>query len=1389
MNNIKQLSTKFSNLGRTLVFALVICSFGAISGVAQQSDNGSLSGTVTDQAGALVPGATVTATSVQTGQKRPVATTDNEGRFTILSLTPGNYEVTAIASGFAETKQTATVSSSVTTPLNFQLGLGEVGEVVDVQAPSTDTVINNDSGGATSATFSGRRIRELPLANNNTLSVVQNDTSFSGNLSDPLTGGNGNPEGSINGGRTTSVGLVYDGIDATNVVGTGSLTENIAPSPETVREVKVASGNYDASLGRTGGGNVQIVTLSGGAKFSGSAFISAQNEIFNANDFFFNRDGIDRQKARRIEGGFTLGGPIIKEKLFFFGGYQRTDANTAYVPTAQSFVVLPAALQFLTDRSPQDIINAFGTARRDQRVNANQGFFRPGCLINRLYVAGDVPNTLCANSLSPFFRLLSARNPVTGDFVIPTLRPGFEVLVANPLNNFFSRDAAGTGFPNGFPVIDLGRESGLNGGNPLVRQRNASPAKFKQDQFTTRLDYILSPPDASGNNLNEIYGTFFFANFPATEPFTDSSLVSPFPLLKNDRNRTLAITDKHYFSGTLINEARFGYFLLNNTRELDPLLLTQPELTNPGLNIPNPAVFFEPGPATARCARQAGRGNLQDFSVCAPNDIYNRRKQITLTFADNITYNIAPHIFRFGVEYKRNAFDTNLPEEQGVEFEKFDNFAQLLLGYVPEADTAFGITDKQFRFNDLSFYATDDWKFSEGLSVSIGLRWDWFGRPYEKNGRFTNFDPSLLTNPDDIRDGFILPSNAADTGFNAIDASLPTISRSKNNHSLNGQDLNNFAPRVGFAWTPFKSGTTVIRGGHGIFYDRPSASFINTVYANYPYLREIEERNEGSPFATPFNRLFLNESTTRPFSSDLPFRVGYSRFANDPPFVLSDQNRLFAEPLEFRAVDRDLKTPLVQQWNVGIQQSFGKDWVVEARYVGTKGQKLLVAVGFNQPYDLNDPDTPDYIFERLNQAYLAGNPSSVPLRAGATARQRGCGIAFGNSIQQGSLAIVPGFPYPFGPQCVGNFGTQPDDAIPQAFDYNFDILAAGPNDVRGFIDASLRVPYLGLDPSDAVMLQSRGYSNYHAGQLNVSKRLSKFYGLNYALNLSYTYSNSIDIGSTDPGSTAASGRPDTPSLGLVVQGDQRNLNSNRAASDFDRRHRLGGSFVWELPYNKSNNKFLSGWQLAAFGQFQSGSPFTILGTNIEPLPQNTDSAFNQSLNGVFRVNSGVLLPSGAFEQLVRVVYNAGRSSGLLYNAAFARPNVLSLALLMMRTCGDITRCYFNTNQVAVGNTLIFNQPISADPNAALAASYGRFGNLGRNVLRGPSQKRIDISLQKSTKLTEKISLELKMDVFNVFNVVNFANPNADLLDETDFGQITRTVGAPRVMQFGAKLRF
>lgn len=1340
----------------TLAIFAIIGFLFLMPALGQGADTGTLAGTTQDSTGAILPGVTVTVTNTATGLTRTVTSNDN-GRWTAAVLPLGQYEVTFELAGFSPQKQTdISVTATTTTTVDAQLTVGEVSDQVIIQGDTGGVALSSETA-TTSRVITARELEETPLPTRSFTTAILLDPSSSSDLSPVSVNSTGNVSPSINGARTTSSTLLFNGIDATNFTNEGSLTENISPAPETLQEVKVLSSLYDASVGRSGGGNIQLVTRQGGSRYSGAAYYYIQNEFFNANDFFYNRDGIDRQKARRNEGGFTVGGPIIKDKFFFFGGYQRTAADTAYVPTAQSLVVLPEAFTLLPRDAPRteaNILAAFRAFAPNNRFNNGEAQVTP-----TTSAPIRIPDYLIG--------IFNLRNPETGDYFIPTARTDAERL--------FAPRVLGTNIQQ--RLRDRGRRNyPFTGNNPLIRQRNVVPARFNQDQFTTRLDYSFS-------DKNTLAGTFFFANFPAFDPFPESSLISPTTLNKNDRNRTLAVTDTHIFTPTLINEARFGYFYLDNSRRLDDAFLTE-EFTNSAYGITNPATFFVDSEATRRLANFSFEGNLDDFSFGAPNDIFNRRLQKTLTVADNVTYVRGAQTFRFGVELKRNAFDTDLPEEQGLQFERFNSFGQLLGGLAPESDTQFGITDKQFRFGDVSWYVTDDWRVNNKLTFNFGVRWDWFGLPTEKNGRISNFDFSRVTDFDDIRPGFILPSNTQATGFRAIDESVAQIARVDNKHTLNGQDLNNFAPRFGFAYSPTSS--TVIRGGYGVFFDRPSAAFMNTIYSNYPFLREIETVIN-FPFEGRLTNSFSQQDPNLPFANYLPFRVvyfgseQYGVYDSTPTTLLpsgeaSQQidfvtgrpvvgNR--AETLEFRAIDRNLRTPYIQQWNLGIQQQLGSNWLVEARYIGTKGTKLLQAVGFNQPYDLNDPNTPDYIFRRINNAYEQARLGAVrangnlgtllPLRTGVSERERGRGIAYGASNFGLDGRVVS--------------SSSGEDITGGLFDFNLsDTLGT---EGRFLIPIDVRAPYLGFSNPEAILLQSSANSIYHAGQITLTRRLAN----NFQFNTSYTWSKAIDTISTDPGSTQSSGRPDVPNLGLVVQGDQRNLGNNRAVADFDRPHRFSGNFVFQIPTFGAKSKFLTGFQLSGLAQVQSGSPFTIFSSEPEFELTNTsatDLAFQYI--GIIATNRTGLFdpltgrPIGFEEQ------NLGNATGGLYRVGFARPSVRSLDLLR-RQGADITREYFN------------NRIDQNDPETALLSPLGGFGNLGRNTLRGPIQRRLDVGLSKVTRFTERMELELRWDVFNVFNIVNFANPNSDLQDQTDFGQITRTIGGPRTMQFGAKVRF
>jgi Carboxypeptidase regulatory-like domain len=1260
---------------RLLVIAVMVVA--AHSAYAQSSATGTLTGAVSDPSGGVLPGVTVTAHNIQTGVTR-TSVTDGSGNWTLPTLPTGKYDLGFELDSFKKlVRADVTVEAAVARTVNVSLEVGSLTESVTVTA---DAALLTATTAATFRKIDGDELTNVPTSTRSFTHLLSGEAGVSADLPPVLINGTGNISPSVNGTRTTSTSLFFNGIDATNITSNeGSLTDNISPAPEMLDEVKLQTSLYDASTGRSGGGNFQLITRSGTNALHGSGFFNFQHEALNANDFFYNKDGIEKPKARRNEGGFTVGGPIKKNRVFFFGGYQRTNAETGFVPTASSITVLPAALGLIGgERTKESLHQAFAT-------------LNPGILasIPKAQCASPTDTACISDVALNLFRL---RNPVTGDYVIPAPRAGLSTVGVDGV--------AGSSV----------------GGNPLVRQRNVVPSEFEQDQYTAKIDAQLTAN-------SRFSGTVFYAKFPGLDSFPDpSSLASPFTLRRADKNTTVALGHTWVLGGNTVNEIRGGVFSLDNSRRLDDPFS---ELTNAGIGVPNPATFFDNTTATQRLGHYIGAPGtiMERFSFGGPNDSYNRREQQTWTVGDTLTWTQGSHSLRMGGEFRYNAFDTNLPEEQATEFEKFENFTMILRGLAREADTQFGVTDKEFRFQDFSGFVADDWKITRKLTLNAGLRYEFFGWPMERNGRIGNVDFEALTNTENPVNAFIVPKNVKDTGYAAIDSAIASSARADNNHTLKGQDWNNVAPRIGIAWTPSDDGRWVVRGGYGIFYDRPSAAFINTVFSNYPFLREVEVTAPSR--AVPIVTAYSQQDPTFPFNQYLPNRIvrtagasgtyeirdgtNVTRGANgalnaiDPATGLPFRGNV-AETFEFRAVDRDLQAPWIQQYNFGVQRELGKSMALEVRYVGTKGHKLLEARAFNQGYDLNAPDVPDYIYARFNQAYVAAGSPNGPLNAGSTARAQGVGRAFGFA----------------------------NPALGGLVDLN---LA---NSAGAVIPFESKAPILGFNIPEAVLLANTGRSLYNSLQVNFLKRMSD--GLQF--NLSYTYSKSKDTSSADPGSTSGSGKPDAPNVGFAVQGNQRDIDANYALSDFDRPHRFSGSFVYDLP------SFAKGFRISGFVQIQSALPYSIY--SAEPELQNA-SQYN----------------------------NLVRGSGGLYRLAFGRPSLCGSLDDLMAVGDDPTEGAFNAGALCSATSVAGGYP----------GNQG-FGSLGRNVLRGLKQRRVDLSLARQFAIRGTSNIELRWDVFNVFNNVNFALPENTIGEPgTDFGQITNSVGGPRVMQFAAKLRF
>ena len=368
-----------------------------------------LTGAVEDPSGGVLPGVTITARNAQTGTTR-TAVTDGSGNWTMSTLPTGKYDLSFELDSFKKlVRSDVTVEAAVARTVNVSLEVGSLTEAVTVTA---DAALLTATTAATFRKIDGDELTNVPTSTRSFTHLLSGEAGVSADLPPVLINGTGNISPSVNGTRTTSTSLFFNGIDATNITSNeGSLTDNISPAPEMLDEVKLQTSLYDASTGRSGGGNFQLITRSGTNALHGSGFFNFQHEALNANDFFYNKDGIEKPKARRNEGGFTVGGPIKKNRvvlLWWLPAHQRGDWVCA-------------------DREQY-----YGPARR-ARANRRRTHEREPpssvCHLNPGILA-SIPKAQCASATDTAcisdvaLNLFTLRNPVTGDYVIPAPRAG-----------------------------------------------------------------------------------------------------------------------------------------------------------------------------------------------------------------------------------------------------------------------------------------------------------------------------------------------------------------------------------------------------------------------------------------------------------------------------------------------------------------------------------------------------------------------------------------------------------------------------------------------------------------------------------------------------------------------------------------------------------------------------------------------------------------------------------------------------------------------------------------------------------------------------------------------------------------------------------------------------
>jgi hypothetical protein len=765
------------------------------------------------------------------------------------------------------------------------------------------------------------------------------------------------------------------------------------------------------------------------------------------------------------------------------------------------------------------------------------------------------------------------------------------------------------------------------------------PASFEQDQFSVNLDHQSSI-------ANRLSGKFFFSNQPSRDPLGDSAALTLHEREETTYQRTLSVTDVHVFSSSMVNELRGGFF--RNRNDSVPISY----FTNAEFGIQNPFADQVPDLSQMTIDGDDVGGELRFGTLGDGTRIFDR--QTTWTLGDTLSLVRGRHSLRVGGEMRRHFLDGDLQETRNRRHNFDEWFDFLTVGYrnpgdrnrarqISDTGLNVGSTIRNYRMTDWSWFIADDWRLSQNLTLNLGVRHDYYGFPSEKNGFLALYDFPAALATGNVQDGFVFASNFDPNSVPGAAGLDLTIS---DRESIVQPDYNNIMPRVSMAWQPSAGGNVVVRGGYGMFYERVTGAFANSLRQGPPFFRELQLNDAGDWNTIP------NDVPTFPVPG---MSVG---FDDGEPILVGDNDpdNEF-EAFETQMVSTDLVTPFMHQWNLTSQWEFRPNWLIEVGYVGSKGSKLLQWANMNQAIDVDTV----------------------------------------------GLLRRPGVP---GGGFTGNYYDIDDDEFVPLDTPPPGCIDDDPGDCT--ISAELRGPLLGLDEDEgANFLSNGGRSEYHSLQTSLQRRFSR----GYMLNVNYTLSKSMDTFSDE---------------GLFqIEHDQRRPELNWALSDFDRRHRLILSWVWELPF--SGSRWTNGWQISGVGTFQSGRPFTI-----------TDEDF----------------------------------SGFLYGSQNPRP---SLAPGM--TLDDQTTAGSTTSRV--------DEYLNRD---AFVSSGAQFGTLPRNSVTGPGQQRLDVSVGKMTRLAGRASVELRLEAYNVTNTPSFRNPVNDL-GSANFGQITRTRGGPRLIQLGAKLRF
>lgn len=833
-----------------LAFSLIVATACVVATLDGQAINGRIAGTVLDTSEAAIPAATITMTNEATGISFKVST-DSQGGYIAPALPPGTYTVRVEASGFRPAVlNNNPVSVAQTTRVDVKLEVGAVTETVQVSAQAALVQSTTSDVGET---IQQRQVQTLPLNGRVFSQLVQLVPGAvpRGFATAPESSSGAGARtfitSSVNGTPWSGTSYTVDGVNNSEPL---NAFINIAPPIEAIEEFKVQTSNPSAEFGTFGGAVVNLTMRSGSNEFHGSLFEYLRNQALNARSFF----AATKAPFKTNQFGGTMGGPILKNKAFFFADYQGLRLRNGM--TYNLNVPTPDMRRGVLTRA-----DGFDTV------------YDPDSAASSANVTPFPNNTIP----------MSRWDPVTAQVI--NLWPLPNRNVVGPVTNY-TENVSNSQDMNAFDV--KGDYQFERAGRIFVRE---SYSRSKLDTKPPANQFMAADPDSNQNNHNAVVG------------YSNS------------------------FRPNILNELRLGFnrfdtFHFGNDAGVD-------ENNILGIKNGNLAAFPE-----SHGIANFAVGSLSGFG--APGWTNAQRLANVYQLTNGTTWIHNAHTFKFGVDLRRVRSTLTNPDVSARGIFTFTRdttsqngsgggeLASFLLGYPNQVQRGLVNTRPDVRMVQGGVYFQDDWRATRALTLNLGLRWDLFTHPIDGHNRQVNFNPTT---------GKFYSATEGNDG--------PNLDTRKSN----------FAPRVGFAWSPALS-KWVVRGAFGISYFAGNfGANGGTLERNFPLFQTFSVTTPVS--FRPFTKLSVDGL---PDFSPTPLTPVIEPIRGIVPFY----------------VPQNYRQGSVMMWNIGVQRQLGESGVVEAAYVATRGRNLFRGRPINTPYSPGpgaiDPRRPYFEISPLTQS-------------------------------------------------------------------------------------------------------------------------------------------------------------------------------------------------------------------------------------------------------------------------------------------------------------------------------------------------------------------------------------------------------------------------------------